>query len=147
MNVDAKIIWLAIGVVTIALEFLAPGLIIIFFGLGALLTAVTTWMGFTESLNAQLITFLLSSLIMLFGLRSFFKKWFVGESGHELPGTDDDYIGKEVRVMKDINNSHTGRVEIKGSLWNAKSLNEVDIAEGELVKIIRREGLTFFVKK
>lgn len=42
MPLDADTLWLLVGVILILVEFFAPGVIIVFFGVGAILTSVTT---------------------------------------------------------------------------------------------------------
>ena len=49
--------WFLIGLVLIFFEFAAPGIILIFFGTGAWLVAVTTYLELTTSLESQLIVF------------------------------------------------------------------------------------------
>lgn len=144
MPLDAKTIWLLVGVALILLEFLAPGVVIVFFGVGAIITALTTWLDLTPGLDSQMLVFGLSSVTLLFGLRRFVTKWFVGKSSNA-NGPDDDFIGREARVITSLpGRGEPGKVEIKGANWNARS--EVPVAAGELVIIERREGLTFHVR-
>ncbi|MDB6079998.1 MAG: hypothetical protein JWO82_3745, partial [Akkermansiaceae bacterium] len=99
MLIDPKIAWLLFGVVLIALEFFAPGVILVFFGLGAIIASLTTWTGLTPELGEQTMVFGISSLVLLFGLRHFVKKWFVGHTQHSGGNHDDDFTGKEARVL------------------------------------------------
>lgn len=144
MPLDAKTIWLLVGVALILLEFVAPGVVIVFFGIGAIITALTTWLDLTPGLGSQMLVFGLSSVVLLFGLRRFVKKWFVGTSSNP-NGSDDDFIGREARVISSLpGHGGPGKVEIKGANWNARS--EEAVPAGETVIIERREGLTFHVR-
>ena len=144
MPLDPKTIWLLAGVLLILLEFFAPGVIIVFFGVGAVITSLTTWADWTPGLGSQVTVFSISSLVLLFGLRRFVKKWFVGTS-RDLNGPDDDFIGREARVISSLpGQGGPGKVEIKGANWNARS--EVPVPAGATVIIERREGLTFHVR-
>lgn len=144
MNNNAAI-WLIAGVLLILGEFIVPGLIVIFFGVGAIITAITTWMGWTETIVSQGPVFAISSLVCLFGLRRVMKKWFVGDSetgGHDM---DDDFTGHEAIVLRDLPGSDgEGRVEIKGATWKARSENP--IPAGQAVIIERRDNLTLYVR-
>ena len=144
MSLDAKTIWLLAGVVLILLEFFAPGVVIVFFGVGAIITSLTTWLGLTPGLDSQMLVFGVTSVVLLFGLRRFVTKWFVGKSSNP-NGPDDDFVGREARVITALPGpGGPGKVEIKGANWNARS--EVPVPAGELVIIERREGLTFHVR-
>lgn len=145
MVIDAKIAWLLFGVLLIVLEFFAPGIVLVFFGLGAILVSITTWLGWTPELGAQTTTFGIASLVLLFGLRHFVKKWFVGHSHHSGGNHDDDFTGREARVLRALPGGNLdGKVEIKGAEWKARS--ETAIPVGSIVVIERREGLTFHVR-
>ena len=145
MVIDAKIGWLLFGVVLIALEFFAPGIVLVFFGAGGIVTSLTTWAGWTPDTSSQATVFGVSSLVMLFGLRHFVKKWFVGHTQHGGGNHDDDFTGREARVLISLpGDNHDGKVEIKGGQWKARS--QMPIAAGSIVIIERREGLTFYVR-
>ena len=144
MPLDAKTLWLLVGVVLIMAEFFAPGVIIVFFGVGAIITAITTWAGLTPEVGSQAAVFAMTSVVLLFGLRRYVKQWFVGTSTH-LDGGDDDFTGREARVVISLpGHGGDGQVEIKGANWKARS--EVAIPAGSTVIIERREGLTFHVR-
>jgi membrane protein implicated in regulation of membrane protease activity len=140
-----ELIWLAAAVVLILGEFVAPGLVIIFFGIGALITSITTWLGWTEDLGTQAMVFGISSFGLLFALRRWAKNIFVGNSDGDGGDLDDDFTGREARVVRDIPGGiGDGRVEIKGAEWKARSAGPV--TAGSTVIIERREGLTLHVR-
>ena len=59
-SISPEIIWAIFGVILFVLEFLIPGVVISFFGLGAMITALTTYLNLTSSLDLQLIVFIFS---------------------------------------------------------------------------------------
>ena len=133
------------NIVLIFAEFIAPGVVIVFFGVGALITALTTWLGWTPDLITQGPVFAASSLLLLFGLRRYLARWFVGNSDKNGGNMDDDFTGREVRVIQALSGGGAyGKVEIKGSEW--KACSEVALAAGDLAIIERREGLTLHVR-
>src|SRR5687767_2140032 len=116
MPIDPEILWLVAGVLLILAEFFAPGVIIVFFGIGAILTSITTWAGWTSGLGSQAAMFAATSVVLLFGLRRFVKKWFVGHSANAGGMTDDDFTGREARVITALpGRGEDGLVEIKGT--------------------------------
>ena len=68
-----EVIWFLIGVGLLLLELVAPGLIFVFFGIGAWITA-TALLGIDLSLNAQLLLFAATSLGSLLLLRRSIRK-------------------------------------------------------------------------
>lgn len=137
----AELFWFLLGFFLIIAEFAVPGVIIMFFGIGAWITAFTTWIGLTSSLTSQNLVFAFSSVILLFVLRHRFRKSLVGESTHD--AIEDEFTGKEALALTLIN-SVEGKVEMKGAEWNARSPQE--ITARTWVVIERREGLTLHVR-
>ena len=145
MPISPQNLWLLVGVLLILAEFFAPGVIIVFFGVGAILTSITTWAGLTPGIGSQAAVFAISSVSLLFGLRRYVKKWFVGDSANLTGESDDDFTGREARVVGALpGRGGDGLVEIKGTNWKARS--EAPIPAGETIIIERREGLTFYVR-
>jgi membrane protein implicated in regulation of membrane protease activity len=137
-----ELIWFIIGLAFILLEFLIPGVIIIFFGIGAWVTALFMLFG-DFAINTQLIVFLVSSLVLLVVLRKKVQKIFVGKSE---PGVDDvdDIIGKKVKVIAKITPDSSGKVMFNGSNWNAEA--DAEIPEETIVEIVAKNNLTLKVK-
>jgi membrane protein implicated in regulation of membrane protease activity len=145
MPISAQNLWLLTGILLILAEFISPGVIIVFFGVGAIITSITTWAGLTPGIGSQAAVFALSSVTLLFGLRRYVKQWFVGDSANLNGESDDDFTGREARVVGALpGRGGDGLVEIKGTHWKARS--EAPIPAGETVIIERREGLTFYVR-
>lgn len=137
----AELFWFLLGFVLLVSEFVLPGIIIMFFGIGAWITALTTWLGWTESMASQNVVFAISSVVLLFVLRNRFKNAFVGTSTNDT--IEDEYTNKEAKTLTDIDNEH-GKIEMKGAEWNARSTEP--IAANSWVIIERREGLTLHVR-
>ncbi len=58
----------------------------------------------------------------------------------------EELIGKVTRAETKIN-EEKGTIKIRGEIWNARTLDEETIKEGEKVEIVDREGLTLIVKR
>lgn len=137
----SELFWFLLGFCLLVAEFVLPGIIIVFFGIGAWIAALTTWLGLTESAASQNIVFVISSVILLFVLRHRFKKAFMGTFTNDT--VEDEYTGKEARTLTDIDDQQ-GKIEMKGAEWNARSI--APIAANSWVIIERREGLTLHVR-
>jgi inner membrane protein len=145
-TVSPEIIWAIFGVILFVLEFLIPGVVISFFGLGALITALTTYLNITSTLDLQLIVFIFSSILILVLFRKYLKKILYGSSA---PLNDDIYnieIGKIVPVIELIEpNEIGGKVRYLGAPWSAECSERV--GPGESVRIIGFNNLTLIVQK
>ena len=139
-------LWFIAGLALLFIEFILPGIVIGFFGVGAILTGILYWLGILDNLTLQLSFFLVSSLALLFGLRRYLKKYFVGKvTGNENSSLSDS-IGVKVPVVERIEKHSTkGRVLYEGTEWNA--IADEDIEKGTLVITTKKENLTFTVKK
>lgn len=140
-----ELIWFFVGLVMLLIEFVLPGLIIFFFGIGAFIVSLICLL--TDiSLNMQLGIFLITSVVLLLSLRKWLKNIFVGrvspkESQDELL---QEFVGKKAIVTQEISPDSEGKVEFRGTNWNAEA-NEV-ITEGTSVKIIGKNNITLKVK-
>lgn len=142
-----EIVWLIIGVILTLMEFAVPGVILVFFGAGAILTAILTWAGILDSVAFQALFFAASSVTLLVVLRRYLSKYFKGkiDSGKNGQLYDGEFIGKKVRVKNCIiPSTNEGRIEFEGTDWKAVSDHEVE--EGQLVEIVSKENITFRVK-
>lgn len=147
MSISPEIIWLLASILLVFSEFMIPGLVIAFFGGGALITAFTTWLGLTAILELQLLVFILSSILLLVLLRTYVKKIFLGEL-HQNGKTQNFNIeiGKIVPVVEMIEPGEVGgKVRYQGALWSAMA--EEKIPPGESVRIKGCDNLTLIVEK
>ncbi len=143
---DPWSIWLLIGVVCIGLELLIPGLVIIFFGFGAILTAVFSLLPFISDIFwLQILIFLVFSIISLIFLR---KKCAIVFRGTVFYSEKDTSSGREdfAEAVENISEKKEGRIKYRGTTWSARC-EDGEINSGDTVKILRREGLTYIVKK
>jgi membrane protein implicated in regulation of membrane protease activity len=134
--VSPVIIWAIIGVVLIIIELMTMTFVFSFFGVGALIVSVTTWMHLTPGVESQLAVFSLSSLLLLLVLKNTAKKLFFGS--HDVP---PDYKGQKVLVVRDIPAGREGAVSYRGSEWIAFSDSTETIPKGSTVEIIALDGI------
>jgi membrane protein implicated in regulation of membrane protease activity len=140
----SPVIWFFIGLVLLLLELALPGLIVIFFGIGAWITALAIIL-FHPDINVQIIIFLISSILSLALLRRYLKKKFFHEDKSEVITLEDEFIGKIGIADTDMKAGKKGRIQFKGSTWSA--ISDVDIESGSQVKVVNKESITLIVTK
>lgn len=137
----AAVIWFIIGFVLFLLEFVLPGLILFFFAIGAWIVALLCFF-IGIPLDLQLIIFLGSSVLAIL----FFRKWVkkILWSRKHISEIEDELIGKTGKAETFIAPGKNGKVDFKGTIWDARS--EDAIEPGELVTIIGNESILLIVK-
>jgi membrane protein implicated in regulation of membrane protease activity len=140
-----EILWALAGLLLLLLEFMMPGLVIFFFGVGALIVAGLCLL-FDLTINPQLIIFVVSSVVLLVCLRKWLKGIFMGHSASpQSPSQNlDEVIGQSAVTRTALEPGKVGRVEFHGADWNARA--EVAIEEGVEVEITKQDNLTLLVK-
>lgn len=135
-------IWFLIGFAFFVLEFVLPGFIVFFFGLGAWIVGCITLFA-DVPLNAQIGIFLGTSVISVLLFRNWVRdKLGMGsKAGGTLP---DEILGKKARAESAIRPGENGKVQFKGASWSARSTDE--IAAGEEVIITGHESILLIVK-
>ncbi len=135
------IVWAVVGLLLLVAEVATVSFILCFIGLGALIVALTTWIGLTSSFAAQLIVFSVSSLLLLVLLRKTARKLFAGHAD-----APPDYAGQKVPVIKAIPPGGEGTIQYRGSDWIAFSDAAQTIPEGAVAQIEAIEGIRVKVK-
>jgi membrane protein implicated in regulation of membrane protease activity len=137
-----SLMWFLLFIVFITIEVISPGIILIFFAFGALVTSILE-IFIDLPLGFEIGVFAISSIASLTTLRGKIKEALNMRYSKFLPA--DEYIGKKVIVKEKIIEGGLGRVELHGTDWNAISEDEMET--GEEVIIIERDNLTFKVAK
>jgi membrane protein implicated in regulation of membrane protease activity len=140
-----EIIWFLVGLVLLIMEFVLPGLIIAFFGVGAWIVALVCLI--TEiPINTQLIIFIVSSVLSLLCLRKWLKGVFIGHSvsKQDLKEDLEEFIGQKAVVKEKITPKAGGKVEFHGTNWLAEA--DEEIAVETVVEIVGKENITLKVK-
>lgn len=127
-----EVIWFIIGLALLLLEFVFPGLVLIFFGVGAWITSIAAFI-FNVSLDAQLLIFIASSLISLAALRKLLKEKYMDVGGDSANHLAEDFVGKQAIAIHSFKANEKGKVAFRGSTWEATSSS--DIKEGQQVII------------
>ena len=140
---DPAVVWFLVGLGLLILELLIPGLVVLFFGVGAWVTALVCAI-MDINLNWQILIFLVASLMGLGLLRKYLKRRFFNRTDKEIDDQLEEFIGRKAKVIDDFKNG-SGKVEFKGTQWSARSKEAV--SKGDWVLIRSKEGLSFNVEK
>ena len=147
MNSLAFSLWLSSGIFLTAVEFLVPGLVMVFVGLGSLTVVFGMHFGYIDGILQQFIAFFISSIIYLLTLRFLVLRFVPSVTRKENIDEDEEVMGSIVEIVADINSGEFGRVEHSGSSWQARAEGDQTILKGEQVKIIGRDNITWIVQK
>lgn len=141
-------LWALLGILLVGAETFIPGLAIIFFGLGALATALLCALpAGAASPAAQAVFWTLSSLLSLVLLRKRFKRLLKGTIFYR-QGEDevDGLAGEAAVVLERVSQDSPGRVRFRGTSWKAVAYLE-SFEPGETVRVVSREGLALVVTR
>lgn len=140
-------IWIILGIILCVSEFVIPGFVICFFGVGALITALIAAICPSIALGWQIFIFTLISVASIFASRKLFPNAFKGNSERANVNEDCDDFSKATAVTEEYIKAGSvgGRVRYEGSYWTARS-NE-DIPAGEMVHVVGRDNITLIIEK
>lgn len=135
--------WLTAGVAMILLEFLIPGVVIVFFGIAAVAMGVAFYLGLLSSLLVAFALWVILSLALMLVFRSIFSRYLGGDFQVQNVDEDIDIKGSLVRVIEGIEAGKPGRVRFRDSTWEARA--EEPLAAGQQAVIVGREGKCLLV--
>ncbi len=141
---EMSMYWVIFGIILVLLEVILPGGIIVFLGFAALFVGLALHLGFINTVAGALIAWFISSLFLVLVLRSFFMKYFEGDSKVDDVDESKDVIGAIVEVCEEVLPHKEGRVRFRGSTWQARSEEEFPL--GSKVRVVNQDGSTLIVK-
>ena len=136
--------WVIAGIILLIAEIATPGgFILASIGLSSFGGSIMAYWNY--SFKMQLLGFSILTMVIFFGIRPFYLKYLIGLEAKVGIGINA-YIGKEYKVIEEIDNSeNTGRLQIRGESWRARSDSGEKIKIDSIVKVIRIEGSTMIV--
>ena len=140
---DMTVVWLVAMIVLLVIEGVVPGLISIWFALGALAALVSALLH--APLWLQIVWFLVVSIAALALTRPLAKKYINAKTQ---PTNAAMLIGKECVVRESIDNVlGAGAVSVDGKVWTARTENDdIKVPEGSRAVVVRIEGVKLIVK-
>ena len=137
-------VWVVLMIVFLVVEGAAPGLVSIWFALGALAALISALLG--AQLWLQCVWFIVVSLLALIATRPLAKKYVNSKT----QATNADMlIGQECIVTETIDKLRgSGAVSIGGKVWTARADGEETvIGEGTVAVVERIEGVKLIVRR
>ena len=143
LPVNMAAVWLAAVVAFLVIEALVPGLVSLWFAIGALAALLSALLG--APLWLQLVWFFVVSIASLLLTRPLVKKYV---NGKVQPTNADSLIGKECVVTEGIDNVRAlGAVKIRGMEWTARAESDsAHYAAGDVVTVVAIEGVKLIVR-
>ena len=129
--------WAVVAVVCLILELTSGDFFIICFSVGALFAAIAAAFGL--GFYSQLVAFAVFTLISLFWVRPFAKRYLHKGEDNRVSNADA-LIGRQGRVVETVRADGFGRVQIDGDIWKAVTNETADIPEGAAVRVVSRES-------
>lgn len=140
--------WLSIGLILAALEILAPGFVVFWFGIGGVLTALLVRLGILESAEAQWLFFFLSSVSLVGLWFGVLKKRFRPDESTGL--RDPTITGLRGSCTRRITPAVPGEVELYETFhglrtWQAEARETIE--EGDEITVTEAKGIKLIVSK
>ncbi|HIR86979.1 MAG TPA: NfeD family protein, partial [Candidatus Limivicinus faecipullorum] len=138
VSVNMPAVWLVLMIILLVIEGVVPGLVSIWFALGALAALLSAIVG--APIWLQIVWFLLISVVSLILTRPLAKKYVNSKT---TPTNADMLIGQECVVTEAIDNVlGLGAVTVGGKVWTARTENpDIKAAVGQTMTVVRIEGV------
>ena len=140
--------WSILGFSLIGIEILTLGglgnFYFLFFGMAALMVTGLTWSGLVEAAWLQWFLFAILGIISLLVM----KKPLQNKptlNGNDEPDVDS-MVGEIAKVLEPLEPQAMGKVELRGSTWNARNAGESLLDTNSIAKIVRVDGLTVWIQ-
>lgn len=134
-------IWLAVIVLLAILEGATAQLVSIWFVIGGIAALITSI--FTDAVWIQLTVFVLVSILSLLITRPLVKKAMNFKKEDTNAGR---LVGQKAIVIETIENDQgKGQVNVSGSVWTARSMDQTVIPKGASVLVDAIEGVKLMV--
>ena len=139
--------WAVLGVCLMVVELVFPTMVLIWFGLGALLVALVHFVFPDLELVPKLLIWIVSSIALVFLWFKVFKpahhKTLIGRSSAQV-------IGEVGLLVSDVEPFQNGRVRFQTPLFGAdvwECISDEAIKAGERVKVVSVEGSILKIAK
>jgi inner membrane protein len=131
--------WIIAGLVLAVLEMIVPGMVIIWFGVAAVVTGILAIF-----VHNQYIQF--GVFVVLSGLMVVFSRWIAQRITHPEPEPvgANRWVGVSGRVTSDIKPPEFGRVKVHGEEWRATATCEIHT--GSTVRVVAVDGTHLVVE-
>ncbi len=136
-------IWLILGFALLAAELLSGTFVILFFGIGALLTSAVAIFS-PAPLALQILIFSLVSLALLLIFR---RRFIVPVTDAEKKSLLSADVDTQIILSEALAAKGETMVAYQGTHWTAVNLEDTELKQGTRVRIERTEGIKLFVRR
>jgi membrane protein implicated in regulation of membrane protease activity len=134
--------WIGAALVVGLLEMASLDFVFSMIAGGALAAAVTAALGF--SVPVQVVTFAVSSAVLLVTVRPSAKRW-AHRTAPFVPTNVDALRGRQGQTLTEVS-QHGGTVKLAGETWSARTASpEQVIPAGQPVEVVAIDGATAVV--
>jgi len=138
--------WVIAGLSLMLLEFIIPGLVVIFLGFAAILVGLALNFGFIEGLIAAMTAWFIGSIFLVLAFRQLLLKFApTGEVSKAKLGDQVDLVGQIVTVVDPVHPEAGGRIFFQDSTWPAVCPG-TSLPKGAKARILSRVNLTYEVE-
>ena len=136
--------WIVGGLILLVLEISVPGgIILLFFGVAALVVGTLLGIGVEAPVWLQLALFSIISVLSLVTLRGPILQRLKGESDLK---PIDSLLGTTAIVMEEAPAGARGKAELRGATWTILNLGNEPLTPGQACVVERVEGLRLYVR-
>jgi membrane protein implicated in regulation of membrane protease activity len=136
--------WMLLGLALLLCEILTPGgFYVLFFGAGALVVGALNLLGISFGLAGDGLVFAVVSVAALVLFRKPLTQRFRNLTP-QLPV--DNLAGESCVAAEDIPAEGRGKVELRGTAWNACNLGTEPIPRAARCRVERVDGLCLYVR-
>ncbi|MBQ0010288.1 MAG: NfeD family protein [Ruminococcus sp.] len=137
------LVWVAVMIVATVVESMTLTLVSVWFIPSAAVSLILSF--FNVDIGWQILVFVVLSFVLILFSRTIFKEALRIKP---VATNADALIGERAVVTETISNlNETGAVKVHGLLWTARSTDGSEIAVGEVVLIVRIEGVKLICTK
>jgi membrane protein implicated in regulation of membrane protease activity len=138
-------LWILVGLVLLVVEVSIPGgIIMVFFGMAALVVGILVAVGLGGPVWFQWLLFSMLSIVSLLTLRGPILTYMRRRSAGE-PQVDS-LVGEAVLALEDLAPGAEGKVELRGTSWSATNAGGMPAVKGQKCIVERVVGVRLFVR-
>lgn len=147
MEQFTSLLWIVLGVILIIAEIFTLGFVLFCFGIGAISAALVGWLGF--GFGWQFLVFAVVSIVLTVMSRTILANYFSHNTDNSIKMGMDSLPGQIGTVTIASKGAlKEAAVKVYGSTWTAFPIdNEMFLAEGEKVEVVRVHGSSLYVQK
>lgn len=138
---DAAVVFLVLGLGLSAAEIVAPGLILLPFGIGAVVASLTGFVGADPWVQA--VVFIVASTAIFAALRPIARR--LNQSNEDEGIGARRLVGARATVLEDIPADDSGMVRVDREQWRAESMDQTRIPAGTAVTVAEVRGTRVLV--